>query len=62
MTDFCNVIDCFMGMKGERKKEVTHIHIIEFENEQKIVTGVCRIHALLIENSKVQNHSVEELK
>jgi hypothetical protein len=51
-----------MGMKGERKKEVTHIHVIEFENDQKIITGVCRIHALLIKTSKVQNHSVEELQ
>ena len=46
----------------EWDREVTHTHIIEFENDQKIQSKVCSIHAFLIRTSQVQYNSVEDTK
>ena len=50
----CSVDEC--------DREVTHTHIIEFENNQKIQSMVCSIHAFLIRTSQVQYNSVEDTK
>jgi len=39
----------------------THSHIIEFEENQMILSEVCTIHAILIKNSQVQHNSVMDI-